>query len=483
MKKIFYSLIFLTIAITLIFASPVYGAESGIVPQDTQYTKENYNYLEKAKYLNEMKVLTTPGTVFDLDDTLTKVEMAAIITKTMIATDPNWTITDKHSFKDVPSWANFYVGVVDANGIIKGVSDTKFDPYVGITLNDFTTSLLRAMGYGYNSDVKEFSWDTSVKTALEVGLINDDEYKTLTSHKAFTRADMILMTYNAVKSYNNNPYTDSYLMDLVERYKPSNELIKFSNTDDPTRTDYLKEQFRYFAIYYKDSAEARACLDLLRPHANKVYAMLENLYGIQPAVDIYLVDGAIIEAKESKSAPVDQHPVVKNDHMTYVVLDNDDANGNNLGEFIQVLNTTFYENMCNTSGNRMTYTKESLPWMVQTTRDLIGSMYTKYNYSGKVDQANMFNLTSMRRNLRDFITDNNTKSLTIKSLDDEETTLYEYYYYSKMFSFKDPGDFEGCLSNVGIVNTKGLLKSAESQTNIPVPTGKTLLDVDKTLAN
>lgn len=402
------------------------------------YGSDKTEYIDRSIYLKDMGVLTG-----NIDGGVSRVDMvnrivaATVIARVMTATDPNWTITDKHTFKDVPAWANKVVGIVECNGIMKGYDDKKFGSIDPITVRDFTTVLLRAMGYGYNSEIQEFTWNDSVKTALEVGLINDSEYNTIQNEDRLTRGTMVLLAYNAVKMCNNDPYTDEYLNELIEKNLPSAEIKAFRNNDDPTRKGYTRAPFMYIDIFYHDTPEAKACIKLLTPHVNKVYAMLQNLYGIQPAFDVYLIDEKDVEAPTPS-----QYPVVKNDKMTYVVLAKaQDADGNNLGELVREMNNVFYDNLISASDNKMMYTAADLPWKARANMGLIGSLYTKFNYSGKVDQASMFELPSMRIQLR--VADKAGMSKYDKN------KLYEFYYYSKMFSFEKTSEFKGCLKILG----------------------------------
>lgn len=420
------------------------------------YGADNLDYVTRALYLYDMGIVTSVGNNPKPGDMSTilpvsRLTTAVVIARVMNATDPNWKKTNEHPYTDVPAWANQYVGEVVSNGIMKGY-DTggyyKFGIYSSIDVKSFTTVLLRALGYGYNDSIQEFTWDDSLNVALEVGLIDDAEYKYFKNKDELYFADMIHLTYNAVKMYNNNPYTDTYLNELIEQNPPSKEIKSLSNSDDPTRAGYLKASFIYYDIYYPDTEEAKACIKLLTPHANKVYAMLQDMYGIQPAFDVYLLPDDQLDTLTQSTAP-GQHPIVKNDHMTYVTLNKaQDADGNNLGELIRELNNVFYCNIANLSAKKATYTEDTLPWKVRANMNLIGSLYTKSNYSGKVDQPSMFEIPSMRISLRD--ADKYGMSLYDKN------KLYEFYYYSKLYSLKDPSEFKGCLKNLGAEKTMTL---------------------------
>ena len=176
MKKI----ICIVITLSMIFSTVVsYGAS-------------NLTVEEKRDYLVDAGLLMGDQVGLWLDSGVRRIDAVAVITRVMAATDPHWKYTTEHTFTDVPKWADRVVGTIKMNGIMTGVSATKFEPNTVLTKNDFMTILLRALGYGNNDGVQEFTWNDAFDFALSVGVIGREEYDIMKGKTTFTRADMIV---------------------------------------------------------------------------------------------------------------------------------------------------------------------------------------------------------------------------------------------------------------------------------------------------
>ena len=96
-----------------------------------------------------------------------------------------------HPFTDVPEWGENYVGFAYEQGIVNGISDTEFGSNDLITLPEFTTMILRAMGY--DDKQGDFYWATSHVLAAAMGIAvepqNPDE---------FLRGDMLNILFSAM---------------------------------------------------------------------------------------------------------------------------------------------------------------------------------------------------------------------------------------------------------------------------------------------
>ena len=119
---------------------------------------------------------------FALGDKLTRAQAFVLVVRFTGAEKDATANVQKHPFTDVPAWANPYIGYVYANGITKGVSETKFDPDTEVSEAAFLTIMLRVLGY--DDGAGDFKWDDPYTPAKTVGLC-DAKSDTLNRGGAF----------------------------------------------------------------------------------------------------------------------------------------------------------------------------------------------------------------------------------------------------------------------------------------------------------
>ncbi|MBQ9428212.1 MAG: S-layer homology domain-containing protein, partial [Clostridia bacterium] len=112
---------------------------------------------------------TADGSVnFAKGDGLTRAQSIALVVRFLGAEKAATGGSSPTPFTDLPDWAKPYIGYAYANGITKGVSETKFDADGRITDYAFLTSILRVLGY---EDSKgDFVWNDPYALAKTVGL-------------------------------------------------------------------------------------------------------------------------------------------------------------------------------------------------------------------------------------------------------------------------------------------------------------------------
>lgn len=99
----------------------------------------------------------------------------------------------KHPFIDVDAWASPYIGYAYANGLTKGISDTKFGSQDLASANQYLTFVLRALGY--NDAIGDFKWDKPTVLSEKIGL-NIDGYKD--NSVSFFRGDIAIISENSL---------------------------------------------------------------------------------------------------------------------------------------------------------------------------------------------------------------------------------------------------------------------------------------------
>ena len=107
---------------------------------------------------------------FALGEKLTRAQAFVLVVRFVSAEKDATLSVQSHPFTDVPAWANPYIGYVYANGITKGVSETRFDPDTPVSEAAFLTIMLRVLGY--NDGAGDFKWDDPYTLAQSVGIVD-----------------------------------------------------------------------------------------------------------------------------------------------------------------------------------------------------------------------------------------------------------------------------------------------------------------------
>ena len=109
---------------------------------------------------------------FNLDKPLTRAEGAVMVVRLLGKEEEAKSEAYAHPFTDVPVWASSYVGYCYHKGILKGISDTKYGSGSAMTSAQYSTLMLRVLGYKDNVD---FTFDMAATKAREIGLLHMDD--------------------------------------------------------------------------------------------------------------------------------------------------------------------------------------------------------------------------------------------------------------------------------------------------------------------
>ena len=126
---------------------------------------------------------------FALGEKLTRAQAFVLVVRFVGAEKDATTSVQSHPFTDVPAWANPYIGYVYANGITKGVSETRFDPDTPVSEAAFLTIMLRVLGY--NDGTGDFKWDDPYTLAQSVGIVD-------AKADTFNRGSAFVICYRAL---------------------------------------------------------------------------------------------------------------------------------------------------------------------------------------------------------------------------------------------------------------------------------------------
>jgi hypothetical protein len=184
--SIFASMVFIFI-VTAAFL-PIRSDAASFIPLNDSYEKTI-----------DLKILglaaNSPGN-FELDRVPTRLEVAVMLIRLLGKEKQVKQGYYSHPFTDVPAWANNYVGYMYQNKLTKGIGGSRFGSTDLISARHFITFVLRSVGYEEN---KDFSQETVMNKAKELGLLSEAEASALNKSGLFLRGDMFAITYNALK--------------------------------------------------------------------------------------------------------------------------------------------------------------------------------------------------------------------------------------------------------------------------------------------
>lgn len=204
--------------------------------------------LEMGKYIKNAETLKALGLFegtskgFELTKNSTRAEAAVMLVRLLGATELalNAKNTEIHPFLDVPAWANPYISYLYSKGLTKGNSITVFGSNDKVTANQYTTMILRALGYNDQQGV--FKWDKAVEFANTVGLIDGQELTILKpiANKGLIRDEMARLSYKSLFTNQNNTQT-SLLVSLFENKVISTDKIVNAMQIDKNLSYFFKE--------------------------------------------------------------------------------------------------------------------------------------------------------------------------------------------------------------------------------------------------
>lgn len=172
---------------------------------DDQYIRilklKSDNRDEQLKMLQDLKILKGTGNGLELDRGLTRAEGASVYLrlfgeevdcKEFGNNNPDY----KTGFMDIPAWALNTINYLYNNNIVVGVNAEKFGSNDPMTAEQFTTLVLR--GLGYKDSEGEFTWNESLEKAVEVEILSKSEKEEIEKDKLFTRDEMATIAYNSM---------------------------------------------------------------------------------------------------------------------------------------------------------------------------------------------------------------------------------------------------------------------------------------------
>ncbi|MBQ9986511.1 MAG: hypothetical protein IJP38_09450 [Oscillospiraceae bacterium] len=145
---------------------------------------------EELKVLNLFKGVSE--TNFDLDRAPTRIEALVMLIRVLGKENEALSGSWSHPFRDVPQWADKYVGYAYTNKLTNGVSATEFGSGNASSAM-YLTFVLRALGYS-DANGKDFTWDNPYELGNSCGIL-----PVSVDIKNFLRADVALISHAALE--------------------------------------------------------------------------------------------------------------------------------------------------------------------------------------------------------------------------------------------------------------------------------------------
>lgn len=154
------------------------------------------SYEEYADQLNKLGIFKGTDNGYELDRMPTRVEAAVMFIRLCGAEELALEEKYMHPFKDVPTWADDYIGLLYHAKLTSGTSETTYGSNDTISAAMYMTFVLRALSYSDKDG--DFIWDKSLEYANDLELIDDAIYSSL-KEQDFLRAQLAQLSYLALK--------------------------------------------------------------------------------------------------------------------------------------------------------------------------------------------------------------------------------------------------------------------------------------------
>ncbi len=162
------------------------GTVDSYTPQYTAY----------ADALSDLGLFSGGSTGYELERASTRAEGLVMLLRLLGEQAQAAAYTGSHPFIDVPAWAEPYVAYAYAQGYTSGISATEYGSQNTLTMQDYMTFLLRALGY--NDSAGDFSWRTAAETAVSYGILTELHREQIAERGVFYRDDIVYTSYQTL---------------------------------------------------------------------------------------------------------------------------------------------------------------------------------------------------------------------------------------------------------------------------------------------
>ena len=162
------------------------GTSSGYTAQYTIY----------ADALSDLGLFSGSNAGYELERASTRAEGLVMLLRLLGEEKQAAAYTGNHPFQDVPAWADRYVAYAYSKGYTSGMSATEYGSQRSLSLNDYMTFLLRALGY--NDSQGDFAWKTAADTAVTKGILTQTHQQQIVSRGTLYRDDIVYTSYQTL---------------------------------------------------------------------------------------------------------------------------------------------------------------------------------------------------------------------------------------------------------------------------------------------
>ncbi|NDL66517.1 glycoside hydrolase family 10 protein [Anaerotalea alkaliphila] len=152
---------------------------------------EAVRWQKEGEVLQVLGLLKGTGQGLELEKGATRAQAAVMLVR-LLGQEESAANRGGHPFKDVPDWADAHVGHLYALGLVKGMGAGAYGSDRPVTVNDYSTMLLRALGHKDGQD--GFTWERAAEYGAQAGLTTGDKAGT----SPLSRDLMAKLSYDAL---------------------------------------------------------------------------------------------------------------------------------------------------------------------------------------------------------------------------------------------------------------------------------------------
>ncbi len=119
-----------------------------------------------------------------------------------------------HPFTDVPKWGSPYIAYLYQMKLTTGTGPKTFSPAATLTLTQYSTLVLRSLGYSDG----DFNWKNAPAKAVDIGMLTQNQSALLMMKPTFTREHLGELSYYGLKTLMKDS-TSTLMAKLIEQDK------------------------------------------------------------------------------------------------------------------------------------------------------------------------------------------------------------------------------------------------------------------------
>ncbi len=160
----------------------------------------SYSYVPKftsmADALFSLGLFEGTPSGYNLQRSTTRLEALVMMVRVLGEKEEALAYTGSCPFADVPEWGQRYVAYAFSKGYTTGTSQNKFTPNSTVTADQYTTMLLRALGYTDSGAGADFQWNNSLTYAQKISFLTPTEVTSF--RQRFLRDQMVFEAFYAL---------------------------------------------------------------------------------------------------------------------------------------------------------------------------------------------------------------------------------------------------------------------------------------------